>query len=51
LIDKLFDGSTELLFAALLERKDLSADRIEKLKILVNAPGGGPESELGGDRE
>lgn len=36
LIDKVFDGSADLLFASLLNRKNLSAEEIEKLKQLVN---------------
>lgn len=36
LIDKVFDGSADLLFASLLNRKKLSADEIERLKQLVN---------------
>ena len=35
LIGKLFDGSADKLFAALLGRKKLSADQIAKLKELV----------------
>lgn len=35
LIDRVFDGSTNKLFAALLGRKDLSAKQIEKLKQIV----------------
>lgn len=35
LIDRIFDGSTNKLFAALLGRKDLSAEQIEKLKQIV----------------
>lgn len=37
LINKVFDGSTDLLFASLLSRKNLSAEEIEKLKKLVNS--------------
>ena len=40
LVDKLFDGSTELLFASLVGRKKLPADMIEKLKHMVNEAGG-----------
>ncbi len=36
LINKVFDGSADLLFASLLNRKNLSAEEIEKLKQLVN---------------
>lgn len=36
LINKIFDGSADLLFATLLNRKNLSAEEIEKLKRLVN---------------
>jgi Predicted transcriptional regulator len=36
LINKVFDGSADLLFASLLNRKDLSADEIERLKQIVN---------------
>ena len=36
LIKKIFDGSAEMLFAALLNRKTLSAEEIERLKKLVN---------------
>ena len=36
LIDRIFDGSADLLFASLLSRKRLSAEQIEKLKQLVN---------------
>ena len=35
LIGKLFDGSADKLFAALLGRKKLSAEQIEKLKQIV----------------
>lgn len=35
LIDKIFDGSVDKLFAALLGRKKLSAEEIEKLKQMV----------------
>ncbi len=37
LINKVFDGSADLLFASLLNRKNLSAREIEKLKKLVNS--------------
>lgn len=35
LINKVYDGSADKLFAALLGRKHLSADQIEKLKQIV----------------
>ncbi|MDE5698916.1 MAG: BlaI/MecI/CopY family transcriptional regulator [Lachnospiraceae bacterium] len=35
LIDKVYDGSADKLFAALLGRKRLSAEQIEKLKQIV----------------
>lgn len=35
LIDKIFDGSVDKLFAALLGRKELSAEQIEHLKQMV----------------
>lgn len=35
LINKVFDGSTDLLFASLLTRKKLSDDEIERLKQIV----------------
>lgn len=35
LINKIYDGSADKLFAALLGRKKLSADQIEKLKNIV----------------
>ncbi len=35
LIDKIYDGSVDKLFAALLSRKKLSAQQIEKLKQIV----------------
>lgn len=41
LIDKVFDGSESKLFAALLNRKNLSAQQIELLKRIVD------ESEQG----
>lgn len=43
LIGKLYDGSADKLFAALLGRKKLSAEQIEKLKQIV---GGLDEVEL-----
>lgn len=36
LIGKLFDGSTDKLFAALLSRKKFSAEQIQMLKQMVN---------------
>jgi predicted transcriptional regulator len=36
LINKVFDGSADLLFASLLNRKNLSTKEIEKLKQIVN---------------
>lgn len=36
LINKVFDGSADLLFASLLNRKNLSVEEIERLKQLVN---------------
>ena len=35
LVDRLFDGSTELLFATLLNWKSLDADEIERLRELI----------------
>ena len=35
LINKIYDGSVDKLFAALLSRKKLSAEQIEKLKQIV----------------
>ena len=35
LINKIYDGSVDKLFAALLSRKKLSAEEIEKLKKIV----------------
>ena len=35
LINKVFDGSADLLFASLLNRKRLSAEEIERLKQIV----------------
>lgn len=35
LINKVFDGSVDLLFASILSRKTLSAEEIERLKQLV----------------
>lgn len=36
LIDKVFDGSADLLFASLLSRKHLEPDEIERLKQIVD---------------
>ncbi|ASA23729.1 BlaI/MecI/CopY family transcriptional regulator [Paenibacillus donghaensis] len=36
LINKIFDGSADLLFASLLSRKNLSQEEIERLKRRVN---------------
>ena len=36
LIDKIYDGSADQLFAALLGRKKLSAEQLERLKQLVD---------------
>ena len=35
LINKIYDGSADKLFAALLSRKKLSAEQINKLKKIV----------------
>jgi predicted transcriptional regulator len=35
LIDRVYDGSADKLFAALLGRKKLSTEQIEKLKQIV----------------
>ena len=35
LMDKLFDGSPELLFASLLSRKKLSEDQLQRLRQIV----------------
>ncbi len=35
LINKIYDGSADKLFAALLSRKKLSAEEIERLKKIV----------------
>lgn len=37
LIDKVYDGSADKLFAALLGRRKLSSEQIEKLKQIVEA--------------
>lgn len=36
LLNKVFDGSAEMMFASLLSRKNLSAEEIERLKQIVN---------------
>ena len=36
LINKVFDGSADLLFASLLNRKNLSDEEIERLRQIVN---------------
>ena len=36
LINKVFDGSADLLFASLLNRKNLSEEEIDRLKQIVN---------------
>jgi BlaI family penicillinase repressor len=36
LINKVFDGSADLLFASLLKRKKLPTEEIERLKQIVN---------------
>lgn len=41
LINKIFDGSADKLFASLLSRKKLSAGEIEKLKKIVGDLDGG----------
>lgn len=35
LIDKIYDGSVDKLFAALISRKKLSSEQIQKLKQIV----------------
>lgn len=40
LLNKVFDGAVDKLFASLLSRKNLSADQIEKLKQMVDTLGG-----------
>lgn len=37
LINKVFDGSADLLFASLLSQRNLSHDEIERLKQIVNS--------------
>lgn len=39
LVDKLFDGSAELLFASLVGRRKLPGDMIEKLKGIIEEEG------------
>ena len=39
MIDKLFDGSADMLFASLLDSKNISGKMIEKLKALVGESG------------
>ena len=46
LVDKLFEGSTELLFASLVGHKKLPPDMIEKLKHIV-----GDTSQAEGDTQ
>lgn len=36
LVDKMFDGSSDLLIASLLDRKKLSAEQIAKLRKMVD---------------
>lgn len=38
LIDKIFDGSADKLFASLLSRKNLSLDQIKRLREIVGEP-------------
>ena len=38
LTDKLFNGSTELLFAHLVSDKKLNADQIKRMRQLLNGP-------------
>lgn len=40
LIDKIYDGSADKLFAALLSRKKLTAEQIEKLRQIAEDLGG-----------
>jgi len=49
LVDKLFDGSTELLFASLVGSKKLPADMIEKLKHIVGDTSQTQAFAIGGD--
>lgn len=46
LINKVYDGSADKLFAALLGRKKLSPEEIAKLKQIVNDLEWGDEYEL-----
>jgi predicted transcriptional regulator len=39
LINKVFDGSADLLFASMLSRKNLTAEEIERLKQIVDRLG------------
>lgn len=43
LLQKVFDGSVDKLFASLLSRKNLSAEQIERLKRMVAELDGGTE--------
>ncbi|WP_343249622.1 BlaI/MecI/CopY family transcriptional regulator [Diplocloster hominis] len=43
LINKVFDGSVDKLFASLLGRKNLSAAQIERLRQIVGGSGGDME--------
>ena len=43
LVNKLFGGSSELLFASLVDGKKLPADMIEKLKNIIGSGGEGDE--------
>ncbi|MEK4044241.1 BlaI/MecI/CopY family transcriptional regulator [Paenibacillus sp. FSL H8-0048] len=36
LVNKIFDGSVDLLFAALLNKRNLSTEEVQRLKRLVN---------------
>ncbi|EGT3851011.1 BlaI/MecI/CopY family transcriptional regulator [Clostridioides difficile] len=40
LLNKIFDGSVDKLFASLLSRKKLTKEQIEKLKCMVDKLGG-----------
>ncbi|EGT5422268.1 BlaI/MecI/CopY family transcriptional regulator [Clostridioides difficile] len=40
LLNKIFDGSVDKLFASLLSRKKLTTEQIEKLKCMVDKLGG-----------
>ena len=51
LINKIFDGSAEKLFASLLSRKKLSAEEIGKLKKMVDElEAGNPDAGEGRER-